>query len=707
MMLFFFIFSILSVSALVIIHNTVLLFHKKRPRNERRLTPHLTWCVMTAAAAFFWFFPYFWQSETAENLFLRGIKTVVSVLQGIIRIFAVDETYADVMESVAALGVETPVFEFYSVIGIFLYFTAPVLTFGFILSLFKNIHAYSKYYTYFGSEVHIFSELNERSLALAKSIVEKREEEKRCRVFKPAPLIIFADILDKNEEEHLDLVADAKEIGALLFRQDITAIHFKRKRQNMAFYLISDDETEKIAHMEHIIKRYRSVSRTKLYLFSDEEESKCFLDSYPEEEKKQMRLDVIRVNDIRSLIYHNLDENGIRLFERAHLIEDGEREIHAVIVGFGKYGRELTKALLWYCQLPGYRIKISVFDEDADAEDRFKAACPEIKVGIPYRMKNDMHYEIRFTCCKAGTESFYQSLSALSPITYVFVSLGKDHWNISASMGIRSRLAKLRQYPDVETVVYNSSIKNRMGVDWEETAPDPKEYRNLHKIHIIGDLESFYSNRTVINSQLIDAGFSVHYRYRKLFYAETPEIAKKTFYMDDYGFFSSVAKALHARLRKKISEKLNANDPQAREAFAAFVPTSDANGKEIRDERYWNRFVLENTVDMQKAQALSEAIGAYNKKLKKVLEKPLYPYRATPGEIEELDRLGLTCTYGEACFSSAQAAAIAKSAAELEHIRWNAYMRAEGFSYIEDFQKAVDQPLKMHVNLTPCEKLCF
>ena len=78
----------------------------------------------------------------------------------------------------------------------------------------------------------------------------------------------------------------------------------------MTFYLISDDESEKISHMENVISRYRNVPNTKLYVFSDEEESKAFLDSYPNEEKENMLLNIVRVNDIRSLVYHNLDQNG-------------------------------------------------------------------------------------------------------------------------------------------------------------------------------------------------------------------------------------------------------------------------------------------------------------------------------------------------------------------------------------------------------------
>ncbi len=796
MNIFFLIASLISVLSFFGICVGITLAQKPHPNHERRLTPHLTWCVMTAVASFVWFFPYFWSTYETTPAALKLIKTLLADLQNVIRIFAADESYADVMEAVAGLGISDFVYHFYSMIGVVLYLLAPILTFGFILSLFKNIHAYAKYYFSFCKEVHVFSELNERSLALASSIVESADAQKKKHFwnFKRKPLVIFADILDKNEEEHLDLVADAKEIEALLFRQDISAIHLNRSRKNMSFYLISDDENEKIAHMEHIIKRYHAVPNTKLYIFSDEEESKCFIDSYPDKYKENMLLEVIRVNDIRSLIYHNLDINGIRLFEKATLThahgdpDTPEREIHAVIVGFGKYGSELTKALLWYSQLPGYRVKMTVFDENDKTKDRFQAMCPEIEMkDKPYTVKNDMRYEIRFENCTVGTESFYDKLAKInleSPITYVFVCLGKDNLNIAISMGIRNRLAKLRCNPDIETVIYHSAIKDRIGVKWptemkesemlpaktqkkqKDTAQtetkkkfklwnwlkykkskdayvvdesgDKKPYRDIYEIHIIGDLESFYSEGTVIASDLIKGGLAVHYRYNEVTAEDLEKREKKrrTFYMDDYGFFSSVSKALHAKLRGEIAKKLKSEDPDikshAQKLFPAFVPET-ATGAE-KEKRNWNLFVLENTVDMDKAAKLGKAMSIYGEKLNQAYEQALqkkypgekrdatvYPYEISDEMCEILDKGIWTFTdkenhsekgrlifeYEGKTYTSREVFEIAKSAADIEHIRWNAYMRAEGYSFVTNFKKNYDQKKKMHGNLTPCEKLNF
>jgi hypothetical protein len=120
---------------------------------------------------------------------------------------------------------------------------------------------------------------------LAESIVSEYKITKRTNIKSKTekqskPLIIFADIIDKNVEEHLDLVERAKKLGAILFRKDMTSIRFKYfKKRKVSFYLISDDESEKIRHAKYIISNYDDKN-SMLYLFSDEIESELFMKSY-------------------------------------------------------------------------------------------------------------------------------------------------------------------------------------------------------------------------------------------------------------------------------------------------------------------------------------------------------------------------------------------------------------------------------------------
>lgn len=68
---------------------------------------------------------------------------------------------------------KTTIFTAYSSYAMIMYVLAPILTFGFVLSLFKNISAYKNYLFSYRKDVYAFSEINKKSVALGKSIAEK------------------------------------------------------------------------------------------------------------------------------------------------------------------------------------------------------------------------------------------------------------------------------------------------------------------------------------------------------------------------------------------------------------------------------------------------------------------------------------------------------------------------------------------------------
>lgn len=547
-------------SALFLVGSIASIFSSaKRKITKYWLSPSKIMFITIILSAIVWFFPY--SIIKTDNSFLAFEAS----LQYAITLFAVNDGFFELIgdlnkfESIdigsfsyieRALNIpwDTIFYVWYAGLGGVLFIGAPVLTFHFILTFFKNLAAYLRYLVSPKKNVHIFSELNEKSLALAKSINTKEYR----RANRGRPVIIFADIVDKNEEEHLDLVAEARQNGAILFRKDICSIYFPR-RGRKRFYLISDNEAEKTRHATHIIQHYKKRKNTYLYVFSDSMESKCLLDSYTSKERINMTLKVIRVNDIRSLIYHNLGCNGLRLFKNATPMPDGTREISALVVGLGKYGLEMLKALLWYCQFPGYTIRITAIDESKHAKTRFSAACREISLKTHKLDANDMKYYVDVKRARAGTEEFRKIISDLveqnaSP-TYVFVCLGSDATNISTALDIRCQLAGLGKFPDIETVVYDTALKNRVNMEWDKHTGDKNDMQR-YDIHVIGDLDSFYSYNTVINSDLTNQGYKVHARWDNK-KSKNPE---NNFYMNDYNFFSSLAGTLHRDLRSRVAE---------------------------------------------------------------------------------------------------------------------------------------------------------
>ena len=120
----------------------------------------------------------------------------------------------------------------------------------------------------FWADAHVFSELNEKTLALATNI---RNDKKPLLGFIPRVRIVFTDIIDKREEPSLDLIEGAERIGAILFRKDLESVRFRHfwSIKSLTFYLISEDEPEKIRHTQNIIEKYDRYKKVNLFVFSD------------------------------------------------------------------------------------------------------------------------------------------------------------------------------------------------------------------------------------------------------------------------------------------------------------------------------------------------------------------------------------------------------------------------------------------------------
>ncbi|MBE6553107.1 MAG: hypothetical protein E7666_02065 [Ruminococcaceae bacterium] len=477
-----------------------------------------------ALSAFSVCMPYYLLQFATEEGFSNHWTAVMLSIQHALRLFAFDGEFIGLLSEM-----NTPLGGFtlrplYIALGATLCLLAPLLTFTVLLSFLKNFTSKARYSFNFFRETHIFSDLNEKSLAMAKSLLRNR------KFFSRRPLIVFTDILDKHEEEHYELIAEANLLNAVLFRKDLGSIHFRFRHlpfRKLKFYLISEDDSEKIRHATRIMERF-DYRGAELYVFSDSIECQLLLSTT---QTKHLR--VTRVNDVQSLIYHNLHEHGVRLFRHARAVhtECGlpatePATVSAVIVGLGQYGTEMFKALIWYCQMIGYTLRIDVFDEDVQTESRLRARCPELLDPPTRNAAGDSRYEIHLhSGIAVDTVDFGNRLQSIPHPTFVFVALGSDALNISTAIQIRALCEQKKCRPDIEAVVYDSNISKKMSMHWDDFANGHSEDKNTdgiknhrgqaYRIHMIGDLESFYSADTLLRSALVEAGEECDLRWTR------------------------------------------------------------------------------------------------------------------------------------------------------------------------------------------------
>ena len=405
-----------------------------------------------------------------------------------------------------------------------IFIIAPAFSVGFVLSLFKNASAYMRYLCVYFRDVYVFSELNEKSLILASDIKAKNKN----------AAIVFADVFDGNEEKSYKLAEKAKLLGAICFRKDILSVNFRRHSSKKAiwFFTIGKNESENLTQALSLTDAFKDRDNIRVYVFSIKTESELLLTDIDKGKVK-----VRRINEVQSLISRNLYEHGDIIFDGAKEGADGERLISAVVVGMGSHGTEMVKALTWYGQMDGYRIRINAFDKDPLAEEKFTALAPELMSPDYNGVYREGEAQYCISVCSGAdvqTKSFADRISAITDATYVFVALGDDDININTAVRLRMYFERMKIHPVIQAVVYNTRQKKALeGI---------KNYRGqAYDIDFVGDIETSYAENVIIASELEARALAQHLKWGK----------EEEFWTYEYNYRSSVAQAIHMKAREK------------------------------------------------------------------------------------------------------------------------------------------------------------
>ena len=446
------------------------------------------------------------------------LKSLLMTINRTLRAFSL----SDINHTNESMRQGNEIFEIYADYMSTVCFFCPFLTVGYLMSFFTRIREFIQFNLAYFKDIYVFSELNHKSLALAEDIFENTERAK----------IIFTGVSDSDRKANNSLFQSAERLNAICLNSAVQAVKFSRHSRSaeIFFYAIKTDVKENLIDALGLINTYRDRANTDLYVFSDSIESEIALS-----DADKGVIQVRRVDESRTLINNYLYEKGQKIFEGAGPERDGVRQIHAVIVGLGKIGSGMLKALAWYCQMDGYRLKITAFDKDGGIADRLLSECPELldsehnKVDI----EGESYYDITIhPGAQIGTESFYSQAGALSDATFVFISLGDDDSNVRTAIDLRKVYERAGIKPSITAVLYDS-VKKKM----IENAVNFKKMP--YSIEYIGDFNSIYSKAVIMNSELEQAALYTHMSY----YDE------KEFWNYEYNYSSSIATTIHNKAK--------------------------------------------------------------------------------------------------------------------------------------------------------------
>lgn len=514
-------------------------------RRSYVLTPFQLFLIGFFISATILFFPIYYCDYFNNELgAAKLIKSVLLSIHNTMRLFILDGDFeiikSSINSSVLGVGLEKA----YSIYAAIIFVMAPVLTAGFVLSFFKNVASFLKYFFKWRSDIYVMSELNERSIALTEDILVNNKNNRRS-------IVLFADVFEKEEEECFELVEQAKRLGAICFRKDITEIGLKPswfgiKRK---FYFVGDDEDENVKQALIMISRCRNKKRyntpnTQFYVLSNSIESEALLNSTDNGNMK-----VRRVRQARSLALDILRNHSIF---NTKLVKDGKKLISIVIIGLGNYGVELLKTICWCGQMDGYILQLHIFDKDVNLEVKIKSFAPELISFNHKQIEGEPYYDIYFhDNINVEDSAFLSKLSSIKEISTVYVALGDDELNIETAMRMRMQFGRdeidfKRIMPEIYAIVY-SSIKN---ATFKQNG-GLKSIKDIdYGIHFIGSMKKRYALSFIEQEELETEGLKYH-----LLWAKTEdEIEKNKALYEKYEYYrrSSISKALHVFHREHL-----------------------------------------------------------------------------------------------------------------------------------------------------------
>ncbi|MBO5317801.1 MAG: hypothetical protein J6A74_05105 [Oscillospiraceae bacterium] len=464
-----------SLIALAIIGAISLYGYLFRKEQDWILSPLQVLTVGVFAALFLFFLPVCQAGGTLTQI---PFGYILEALHRTLRIFVVDIDFTDV----AAILQKQPesLQAAYQVLGGVLYALAPVLLFSNLLLLFRDLWAELRFFYISFRPIYLFSQLNDKSIALAEDIFRNPPKARFpwLRRWVCPPAIVFTQVCSQQDQS---LLVRAKAIRAICLKKDVSRLNFYDKWSRVEIFLIGEKEDENVTQSITIMDKLSDLHKknVQLYVFSRKESDGCILDSVDygnlEQALKRRKMRMLqnrscftlhdgksfslrRVDVVQHLIWTSVPQ--MDLFARA---KRNGGNLSVLILGFGSYGQEFFKTLLWFCQFEGIHLKLTVIDK-ADSPDALSLIghhCPELMLHNRSAAEGDAQYDIEVLSgvdmqgdtfqqmlCYHGVNAPKAKLAQrLRETDLAFVSMGDDDLNVETALYLRTLMDQVENRP--------------------------------------------------------------------------------------------------------------------------------------------------------------------------------------------------------------------------------------------------------------------
>ena len=535
----------LVISFLILIISGVLFLRKifnHSNRDDGTSFRNFTLWVLIAAAVMF--LPIYYKEYDFKDQ-NDLIRPALLSIHNAMRLFVLDGDFDFVRDHIVLLpGNFRFVFSSYAV---FLYVIAPIIfTFTIFLTIFRDFPDQLRLKSLTGSPLYMFSSLNEDSSAMAKSILKEKHKDKTG----PKNLIVFCNtsgIKSEGDEgnEQSRLIPNQLDNHTLVLTttKEVTELDTTRFKNDVTYFLMDRDEAKNIRDASELSEKISDICKKntaqidperqhsrRIYVYSSASVSIPLIDalasksSVPEttvdwlqkvidksfndadtksrgqKESNSDRLDHIE-NIQKSLEEENqkkffipfsitrIDSKkllAIRILKKINESDNfqsvikNKNEITVTLLGLGGIGRDILASILCTYQIYGIRLTVNVIDrqghkpgQDPDRAgyplyDNLVYEWPELMETNKQWQNNPKHhpdtesnYDIRFylgTDCFSGRflELFEKedSKERLLKSDLVICAMGDDDKNLKAALMMRQLFVSKNDKNDLEPYIF-------------------------------------------------------------------------------------------------------------------------------------------------------------------------------------------------------------------------------------------------------------
>ncbi len=607
------------------------------------------------------------------------IAAVLQSLQNAARTFVLDGSWSELLQP-DANGVEIPMYA--TVIGLFLNVLAPVLTFSAILSMFKELTARIRVHSMAssGRPLFLFSELNRSTVFLAQDIRRKY----------PKANLVYTDVYPEDDESNYELREQAAKLNAVSLRTDITELKIKERKSLTEYFLLGHDEEENVTQAKKLFMKNKDRTDTSIYVLSVRKGNALMIDSMTasldadeklqkaeernwdyEDLKADIRgggiLRLRRIDPERQTAWREIPKIGCIRKAMSSPDGNGKDTLSVLVLADTHLSYTIIRTLLWFCQSDKFRLEVNVVYADylsnqesilsgqhegkVNVRSLLEFECPDIIRTNGKKTEGDAFYDIEFIestrfekgefltqliRTASGSDVRSKTVDRLLRTDLVITDRGNDDETLETAAFLRTTFERLNMRPEIYAVCE----------DEEELLKDLNEYNNIitykdanYDIRFIGKRHDTYSYENIRNSEEEDLGFCQHIKWIDVSNSQDPSESRDgdlkrellNYERHEYYRNSSVSKAMY--LRNVICDPDQELD--AEEALE-LIRQKDPDGKTDENSRFEWRLRI----------------------------RPEYECLKNPKEPRDRWLCACrNCTYRR----------------ELEHNRWNAYMRTQGY----------------------------